>query len=101
MPYVDAIFAEKVPKVKDEKRKKWLVGAFGGSDWSISQYLRFIMMMMLNNRKRMNRSSIQVIPLQEYQNPSNQLMAWIYQRCSICCIMLLDFILQQVKQKKW
>ena len=29
---VDAILAEKVPKVKDDKRKKWLVGAIGGSD---------------------------------------------------------------------
>ena len=43
------------------------------------------------------------IPLQKYQNPSNlnQLIAWIYQRFATCCIMLLDFILQQVKQKKW
>ena len=29
---VDAIFAEKVPKVKNDKHKKWLVGTIGGSD---------------------------------------------------------------------
>ena len=29
---VDAIFAKKVPKVKDDKSKKWLVGSIGGSD---------------------------------------------------------------------
>ena len=29
---LDAIFAKKVPKVKDDKREKWLVCTIGGSD---------------------------------------------------------------------
>ena len=46
---LDAIFAKKVPKVKDNKCQKWFVGAIGGSN---GEHQPVLMMMMLNHRKR-------------------------------------------------
>ena len=65
---LDAIFAEKVPKVKDNKREKWFVGVIGSSDGEHQPVLEIYhdddADSLLNHRKRMLNEGLAMVALE-------------------------------------